>query len=154
MKAEELMVGDIVQIKVFSINENLERKESLLPVKIAQVSSPFIVEYLAGQDFEDRYRIVESYDNIYPIPITPEILEKNGFMYDGMAHWEYRGDEHLFISVCPVQSDNDEWWDPDDTGFEVTNKYSDVLIEGLGQVYVHQLQNALRLCGINKEITL
>lgn len=65
---------------------------------------------------------------ISPIPLTPEILEKNGFEYNTYNRWMsgrygvalMEKDEHLFI------------WDR-------------IQIN-----YVHELQHCLRLCGLNE----
>lgn len=71
---------------------------------------------------------------IEPIPLTPEILEKNGFRFSRFYGWQIKepeltidfvGDtphfllDEIFFCDCP---------------------------------YVHTLQHALRLCGIEKEV--
>lgn len=89
-------------------------------------------------------------DHIEPVKITPEILEKNGF--------EMVSDKNkapIYRIKWPINRDYyfsvwtglDGYWNP--VGFGVT-------IGGVqGDVdYVHQLQHALKLCGINKEIEL
>ena len=85
-----------------------------------------------------------SMDDIEPIPLTPEILEKNGFEYKegetGMCGVE--------IAPCYLR---------DDVPFEVFCDGEPFAIwfkEPINIKYVHQLQHALRLCGIEKEITL
>ena len=80
-----------------------------------------------------------------PIEITPEILEKNGFYEDGDG--VYGDDNSYFIPIYSSGFDTGTW----ETHIEPT--------EGIGDFYgelkyVHQLQNALTLCGINKEIEL
>lgn len=81
-----------------------------------------------------------------PISITPEILEKNGFVnvlyVDGV--W---GDDNSYFIHTSSGFDAGTW----ETHIEPT--------EGIGDFggklkYVHQLQNALTLCGIDKEIKL
>lgn len=87
---------------------------------------------------------------IEPIPITPEILEKNGFKGDGYAilildeqtYLDYYYYEHrLRKHWCGV----DEW--------ENHSKVNDITFK-CNCYYVHELQHALRLCGIEKEIEL
>ena len=87
---------------------------------------------------------------IKPIPITPEILEKNGFKGDGYAilildeqtYLDYYYYEHrLRKHWCGV----DEW--------ENHSKVNDITFK-CNCYYVHELQHALRLCGIEKEIEL
>lgn len=67
---------------------------------------------------------------IKPIPLTIKIIEKNGIMYKwGMLWYQGRYDE---------------------TGFEFHfNNDCTMHLQ-----YVHELQHALRLCGIEKEIEL
>ena len=120
MKAQDLMVGDWIYHKI--TGENLQITEILSwGVKV--------------NEYKDA--VADSID-IKPIPLTPEILEKNGFVYNDMPFvqgWEqfgltlYRGDNDGFLINC---------------GENVAMKIN----------AVHQLQNALRLAGIEKEITL
>lgn len=74
---------------------------------------------------------------IEPVPLTPEILEKNGFKNMG------------FFGKCEVEN----WKILCDTkNVAIIHKEHtdiDIPIE-----YVHELQHALRLCGIDKEIVL
>ena len=86
-----------------------------------------------------------------PIPITPERLEKNGWSSDGMyaflridehRHLEYYYHEHrLRKYYCGV----DEW--------QNHAKVNDITF-AVHCYSVHQLQHALRLAGVDKEINL
>lgn len=113
MKANELMIGDWVKLSKGNWSEN--RQVGLIDIEM----------------------IAESVYLAEPIPLTAEILEKNGFVYNAIPFvdgWEqfgltlYRGGNGYRI----------------DCGINVS-----LIID-----YVHQLQNALRLCGIEKEIKL
>jgi hypothetical protein len=79
---------------------------------------------------------------IPPIPLTPEILEKNGLEKNGEYNeWNIgEWDEYPFIGVSL-----------DRQSMRIKNLGCDIFIEGK-VVYVHQLQNALRLAGVEKEI--
>lgn len=88
---------------------------------------------------------------LHPIPITAEILEKNGWSTDGLyailridehLHLEYYYHEHrLRKYYCGV----DEW----------QNHAKVTYITFAAHCYsVHQLQRALSLANIDKEITL
>ena len=107
------------------------------------------------------------HDNIWdeetfaPIPITDEILEKNGFKFDGSGQRSmmliskpyfsegiryniYVGLKKKTIEVFvahPVEK-SPNW-----------RKSNKVYLEVCG-CFVHELQRALKLCGINKEIVL
>ena len=72
---------------------------------------------------------------IEPIPLTSEILEKNGFVIESR---DYHGEP---LQYCKLV--DGLWIDISGENF----------FEGKLE-YVHQLQHALRLCGIEKEIEL
>lgn len=71
-------------------------------------------------------------DYLDPIPLTAEILEKN----------------------FPEPTDGLTWF-PEEGGFNCHTYVPKCEINAFGLFkYVHQLQNALRMCGITKEIEL
>ena len=133
MKATDLMIGDWVCLK--------DDIKSELPLKVDGVLIDDISRegegFLGGVD-----------GLIRPIPLTSEILEKNGFemfKYDGWVHY-YRifGNGaipfvlHSMIGGEMLSQEVDIFSTSTDTncGIEVN--------------YVHELQHALRLCGLNK----
>lgn len=132
------MIGDWVKIKTYGVSDKFERTEAYMYVKVAEIGCGLItVEY--NNDIKEPYRICENTE-IEPIPLTSEILEKNGF-----EKWD------------------DGWciYDQESTGIEVAWVGTILKIEGQcgnlelpDVMYVHQLQHALRLCGIEKEIEL
>ena len=137
MKAEELMIGDWVKISS----------------QFAQIYD--VGHNTIGVQFPDGYDVFEP-KSIEPIPITEDMLIRSGFEHDGTCEYileqktnEREGKKHFWIKVVPPQPDNDDWWSPDQTGFEVNNDICDMLLEGIGNVYVHQLQHVLQLAGIN-----
>jgi hypothetical protein len=89
-------------------------------------------------------------NNIKPIPITPEILEKNGFKKGDIIEPE---DEIYCVELFNIHYDNEE------RKFWVCNffesEYGTWEINDLFQIkHVHELQHALKLCKIDKEIKL
>ena len=79
---------------------------------------------------------------IQPIPLTPEILEKNGFVEwrDKCYRWEYA--DGVYINADFTE---EEPW------AHISNRcYSATPVCR----YVHEFQHALRLCEIKKEIVL
>ena len=135
MKAKDLMVGDYIRAKqgiatVVSVWE----KAIYAPVgdnAIFAAVGDEVVELREGEFKE--------------IPLTPWILEKNGFNDDSKG--VYGDDNSYFIPTYQSGFDTGTW----ETHIEPT--------EGIGDFsgklrYVHQLQHALRLCGIEKEIEL
>ena len=83
---------------------------------------------------------IEIYD-LHPVPLTPEILEKNGFIYQDENVWGKKKEEittYLAFGKYAIINHN---------GF--------LCIGGNAEIhYVHELQHALRLCGIDKEIVV
>ena len=124
MKATDLMLGDKVMVKVLS-----------------QIPNTYVLHTWTANDYSRDIQVK-------PIPLTPEILKKNGFemfKYDGWVHY-YRifGNSaipfvlHSMIGGEMLSQEVDIFSTSTDTncGIEVN--------------YVHELQHALRLCGLNK----
>ncbi|MBR1654872.1 MAG: hypothetical protein IJ698_00415 [Prevotella sp.] len=76
-----------------------------------------------------------------PIALTTELLENNGF------HLEWEGDIKLMVCNDVVIEIGNNY-----KRFEDGKMYLRKVLASLH--YVHQLQHALRLCGIEKEIIL
>lgn len=106
---------------------------------------------LRGKWESDEYlaHIAKHIDYFEPIPITPEILAANGFQYNKKVFadtWYWTNEKDTMIEV----------------GMFKDNAYLRIvqLVDGrqrdsrLGVKHVHQLQNALRLTGVEKEINL
>lgn len=83
--------------------------------------------------------------DISEIPLTAEILEKNGFKKcDGCDQWTLY-EPSLYCIL----------WSADEPYLEIAS-YTSLTGEfnRIGIQYIHELQHALRLCGIEKEITI
>lgn len=85
-------------------------------------------------------------DRCEPIPITKEILEKNGFKLKEESERYIKTDDFYDVEICEY---NDGLWIVTLTDCEFTLPHSQVHVS-----YVHQLQQAMRLYGIEKEIEL
>lgn len=92
-------------------------------------------------------------DAIEPIPLTPEILEKNGFK-------PYIPENHLeTVYACQdvskaVADELYALWPYQDGSFYLLLRVNGKDMVRIDVRYMHQLQHALRLCGIEKEIIL
>ena len=102
------------------------------------------------------YWAYEGFDRIDPIPLTEDILEKNGFEYAYNEVSEMHNKQLLVANIgghyIEVRLDKKNvaiWYDYDENGDGV---YSDVLIDL--PHHVHNFQHLLRLCGIEKELTI
>lgn len=89
-----------------------------------------------------------------PIPLTPEILEKNGFIRHPLWHHCDKDLDNYSISVQLGYANRIEY-------IKIAEKGKDNVIPSertklyLTHIkYVHQLQQSMRLCGIEKEIEL
>lgn len=147
MKANELMVGDWV----LTLDSTHKEKVFVQVDAIEEGQHSILVTRECSNWFVDI-------DWIEPIPLTPEILEKNGFGKvldeDGTECYRYyncAGDGYIKISL--YNGGDGDW------GIEIVNyeKFDDnkiVYNNNFIFLKVHQLQHALRLCGIEKEIEL
>lgn len=122
MNVKELMIGDFVY--------------KTYPKK-------HIVEWSYLEMFDSFGRPIVGRD-IEPIPLTHEILVKNGLRecFDGAIEYEYFPEDKN--GLLEITEENGEvWW---------TINIAEYRIAKLE--YVHQLQHAIRLLGIDKEIEL
>ena len=88
IKAEDLRIGDLVRyekniITVQTIRTNYEEG--------------FII---------DEYNVGYNCDDLDPIPLTPEIFEKNGWKRDKLVSYIYGHDAHFIEVIC---TPNSEW---------------------------------------------
>lgn len=152
MKIEELMIGDLIQFK--------KSHTAPLPTKPVQIfgityDGEISHKHLLHIAFCESGAVQYNYDpDIFEgIPITPEILEKNGmkpFEVDRLrdkhssAKWWAKGGD-FFVKQYNFKHNNYE------PTYSVGCNYHSLII---GLKYVHELQHALRICGVNKVITL
>ena len=123
MKATELMIGDWVSV------------EDLIRCRVDKIFQ----DYVVCLDKRDN----EIIGNIMPIPLTAEILEKNGF--------EQTGDSTFSISDDGMRF-NATWWRESLFYVGVYRRDNNSQNEhfSLNVRYVHELQHILRLCGMNE----
>jgi hypothetical protein len=93
-------------------------------------------------------------EKVEPIPIAAEILEKNEFVANKHVYpypyYEYENKEDkLKVGFAFPQGNKTSYKEP-----WVYIDSENVFVEHLPCVFVHQLQHAMRLCGIEKEIMI
>lgn len=131
MKATELMIGDWA---IFNRN----------PLKVQAIDSrdsEIVAE--DGIFCTEESRWAYTADKVEGVPLTPEILEKNGFCFVKSSDkdtvwngwWIYKD---LELGVCCLDRE-DNW-----------PCYINIDDSNIKCEYVHQLQHALRLCGLNE----
>ena len=129
------MIGDLVNYRPGWINEETNQVEyesgTGFPVRIEMLyysHGEGLVQYNDGEN--DGIEATEY--ELFPVPLTDEILEKN----------------------FPEPTDGITWY-PEDGGFNCHTYIPKCEINAFGLFkYVHQLQHALRLCEIEKEIII
>lgn len=134
MKAEDLMVGDYISVK-----------PSGMPIKIAAVHHKKVAYHACTDKLSwVRESLLE------PIHLTKEILEKNEFI--GMAYAILKIDDDSWLEYYYHEHRLTKWWSGIDE-WENHAKVKDITFK-CHCYYVHELQHALKLCGIKKEIEL
>lgn len=147
MKENELMVGDWVYGCTDPYSPDEEQKK--FPVKVIRIDLDGDIYTMGQNPSDDPYD--DEWWNIEPIPITPEILEKNfekrevRILVGTKTHY-CLGNDYFDLAVSEY---TDSIWEVEYTNCEAHFP----LIRNLVG-YVHELQHALRLCGITREITI
>lgn len=144
MKANEQMIGDLVRVNRDGL---CIRKNTIVEIRGVDGDNKFegLVGCASCMPIDNRQLFGGIWcDYLEPIPLTAEILEKNGFVKSEMYEvWKIIHDDYEMI-ITP--------W-----------RFAVIFLEdGADKVefsiprpnFVHELQHALRLCGIEKEIEL
>lgn len=121
MKANELMIGDWVEDNPFGV----------AVVKRIDARDDIVTYY------RNYCYTTTSLSNITPVPLTPEILEKNGFERRGCISY-HKPNIGLII----------HHWNDDLCFLNYSKKNIPPIM--IPFHYVHELQQALYLCGLNE----
>lgn len=144
MEAKDLMIGDWV---------NYHDDDKIVPKQVSEITD---FKQLQLHDKDNWVIVGEKYCE--PIPITPDILEKNGFEElmsesevsaarfgrkpEPTGVWQYGFGRFDSVAYVPEQS-------------FLRIKFMEGCQADMANIkYVHELQHALRLCGVEKEIIL
>ena len=140
MKAEDLMIGDWI----------IRRGVPEEPMRLYDMKASVGIAYLD----QDGRGVTEKFENIEPIPLTSEILEKNGF--------KRLQDTYLF-NITTNQFGVNLWLEIGPDSWIENNKiYIDSLKGDFNYPmltmttckYVHEFQHLLKLYEIKKDIVL
>lgn len=145
MKAEELMIGDWV-IPL--------RKFARIPSRVVSIDEDLDTSWINSNGCEGLLLC----NDLERIPITPEILEKNGFIKQETDTWAWEekhiGNTDIMYQVPGVyftKEYRDERGLHSAGWIHVTSEHGQISVEGEN---VHELQHALKLCGITKTIVV
>lgn len=154
MKATELMIGDYLRI---NRDRLCIKKGTIVEVRDIDANASFknLIGCATCRPLDDmQYEGGIWCDYLKPIPITKEILEKNGFRKEeeprgfSEPYCVYINDNFQYpIKVYPKEG-MDRY-----SRLEI-GEYDDCEYMSLLINHVHELQHALRQCGIEKEITI
>lgn len=125
MKATELQIGDFVYANIYLYDPNHMPEIIPNPVKVIEIGTNVVVEYIFKNTIKNY---ILPLDRLIPIQLTAEILEKNGWVFNDVPFimgWEFMG---LTIYDWSISC-----------GINIS----------MNVRYVHELQNVLRLCGLN-----
>lgn len=136
MKAKDLMVGIFVYFKCFD--------GTRITVRVTGFKDNIV--YGVSENGSHWCTI----EKVEPIPLTLEILEKNEFI--GMPYAVLKIDDDSWLEYYYHEHRLIKWWSGIDE-WENYSKVKDITFQCYC-IYVHELQHALKLCGIEKEIKL
>lgn len=146
MEVKDLMIGDLVRVN----RDVCIKNDTIVRVCGIDATNRLVEKGLEGSatcvpvDDIDFYSGGIWVKYLSPIPLTPEILEKNGFVLK-------EEEEGMFgVKIAPH-------YIRDDVPFEVFCDGEPFAIwfkDPVNIEYVHQLQHVLRLCGISLDIKL
>ena len=121
MKEKDLMIGDKVMVKVLS-----------------QIPNTYVLHTWTANDYSRDIQVK-------PIPLTAEILEKDGWERDIDKEWEYNN-SHILPHYCYQ-------WEKQNVKIEMyagLEGFTISLIIGRRFYAVHELQHVLRLYGFDE----
>ena len=157
LKISDFSVGDWIGIDQAELNipsddlatAYIEKLRKPIRIKGISEDSDMV---LAGIETIDGWgSIMLNCEYLKPIPITAEVLEENGWLPPRAEvagdSWWWTNKEDTAIEASEYQG---EWRLTVNEQKEIQYNYR----LGLGLKYVHQLQHALRLAGVEKEINL
>jgi hypothetical protein len=132
MKIEELSIGDWVQDSngIIAKVRGIENWDDGYILNVQTVSGSICALSATGA---------------LPIPLTPEILEKNGFV---------RKDKYRFVNIdmlSTVEKYGNKYYDYHNI-YKKGKTYRPIRVGADNIKYVHELQHAMKLAGIEKEI--
>ena len=155
MDADKIMIGDY-----FTVIES-NPAEMAVQAKVVGIDRKISIEpYTVGMEhlyYDDQGKewiglFSCSIDRLQPIPLIPEVLERNDFKKTSNYQWIYQDNYcKVEIAIAPrITFKGEDLGDPPII-LTIEGALFDI---NMSIEYVHQLQHALKLCGIEKEIIL
>lgn len=138
ISVSDLSIGDWVQARM--VKWDYDDLDITPPMRVAEISSDEVILQLGSVK---HYAFV---DDLQPIPITAEVLEKNGLEYvdDGNDAVIFLCCDMFWARLCV----GDTFWQ---VGIHSEDRLDAVVCD---VKHIHELQHALRLAKVGKEIVL
>lgn len=139
-----MSIGDFVQARM--VKWDYEDLDITPPMRVAEISSDEVMLQLGSVKY---YAFV---DDLQPIPITQEILEKNGFVDNGVGQHYLKCGNGITVRVGRSPLFHDDCW------LVVTDKELGETITStcvlFNAKHIHEIQRVMRLGNVGKEIEL
>jgi len=147
MKANELMIGDYARV---SRDGLCIKKGSVVVIRGIDADDKLIGMRLVGGAHchpldEEQFDGGVWCEYLEPIPLTAEILEKNGFFYPQKCAWMKLDNPYRELYAC--EHTDGTWWLYSSGDCDKDENFAEIR-------YVHELQHALRLYGIERNIVV
>ena len=105
-------------------------------------------DYATYEDNEgDPCQFDDKDDQPEPIPLTPEILEKNGWLNSPYSRLSLQ--DGKWLEFYWHEHRLQEYWEGIDE-WQNHTKQLELIFKTENIIYVHQLQHALRICGLDE----
>lgn len=131
MKVNELMIGDWVVSEIEGAG------------RITELGRDWCVALTYGKN---NNAVTGELRQLQPIPLTPEILKKNGFGYVEGDEYSTYHPTHFYLGESQFCKSMDLHIGTYNKGIFWVNIRQNAIY---GIRYVHELQHALRMCGYN-----
>ena len=156
MRAEELQIGDLLRVNRDGL---CIKKGTIVEVRGIDADDKLLKKGLIGSTHcrpldDNQFDGGIWCEYLDPIPLTPEILEKNGFEKLDFSHFQI-GDRRLVLDA-DGRWDGPLSWHWVVTEMDTNAKGQPVVLDYYVATinYVHELQHCLKLVGIDKEIQI
>ena len=146
ISVSDLSIGDWVQARM--VKWDYDDLDITPPMKIVKIEKDCVRLGFSLDDLEFEVFV----DDLQPIPITAEVLEKNGFVDNGVGQHYLKCGNGVTVRVGRSPLFHDGCW------LVATDKQVDETITTTCVLFnakqLHELQRAMRLAKVGKEIVL
>ena len=144
MDIKELRVGNIVEVNHFEYGDMFASVTSINDV------GDLCLHLLDERFTKEEYECTMS--EVVPVPITEELLLKNGFTDNGKGQFYYHLKDNGKTTIRCATNDYKNWLVMVDS-----MRYEDFISTDVSHhnvQYIHELQNVIQMAKVDKEIKL